>query len=196
MADENQNPFIVAEKGSAPKRNPFIAPISDPDPEASERIVHQAVEDSRKRRPDGSFYSRDLRERMAELREDGKMGAGVAQLTSPARRKKAKRAAEIIAEAAADNADKIKRVFMDGIDPNQPMSIRLQAAKEVLKVETDEEQLNLQRDRQDFEQMSHIELREHIASALASLAQAGQIADEVVLGTATEETEAQVVDGD
>jgi hypothetical protein len=193
------NPFLELEEEQTPKQkvNPFLAPIADPEPSKTEalRKHDEQYPPERKTRPDGSYYSSDARERMKQLQEDGKMTPAAGFLAAPAKRKKAKRAAEVLAEMASEEAEKIKQVFMDGIDAHQPMSIRLQAAKQILEVEGKEEELAMQREKQEFEQMSHSELRTNVVDMLERLNRAGMIANEVLGSTESDDIpDAQVVD--
>lgn len=168
----SDNPFLDTATKPA---NPFLVP------DTTGKEVEPAKRPSqpdRPRRPDGSFYSSDPRERMAQLQEDGKVGPQFGKLGG--NRKRAHRsAASAVAEMAAEEAEKVRAVFLDGIDESQPIGIRLQAAKELLKVEGDERDRELRQAQHEFEKMNKDQLVSSVKNMLTALAGAGRIASEV-----------------
>lgn len=94
-------------------------------------------------------------------------------------RKRQKRAAEIVAEEAQKEASKIVSAFKDSLDPKQPASIRLAAAKEWLSVEHKESALQLQEER-DYGKMEHNELVEQVVSTFMKFADAGVLDSAIV----------------
>lgn len=59
-------------------------------------------------------------------------------------RKRKPRVDELLAEAAHDNAHKIEKVYKDGINPKQPIHIRLKAAGEWVSIAQQQAKLQLQ----------------------------------------------------
>lgn len=171
------NPFIDA----APTSNPFIDPPSqaalalvppcgDPTCRRSHRGVHSELPE---------HYSSDNSIRMIQMNEDGKAGGKKFGALGGARKTQKRRATEIVAESAAEHAEAIKQVFIDGIDETNPIGIRLQAAKEFLKVENDDIERDLAERKAEFDAMNKDQLVGSITEMLAKLGQAGQIAAEV-----------------
>lgn len=89
-------------------------------------------------------------------------------------RPRKKRAAEMVAEAAQDEAKEITKVFKDLIDAKSPPAIRLAAAREWLAVENKEAELQLKEER-SLAEMNHEELLDKVAGALAGLAENGHL---------------------
>lgn len=172
------NPFIELEQAQA-GHNPFLdTPPAKPldlvvTPPCGDRACAKA------HRPNGEHYSADNSVRMMQLQEDGKVGAQFGQLGG-ARKKRNRRAAEVIAEMAAEEADNIKRVFRDGIDFDNPIGVRMAAAKEILRVEADEEKLSMAREKQDIDNMNKQQLVSKIGEVLGRLSRAGQISRDII----------------
>lgn len=185
---DSYNPFL-----DQPVQNPFM------DQATAVVVASQPTADrtsKRKRRPDGSLYSLDPKERMRQLQEDGKVGPQFAHLGG-AKRKADKRAAEIVAEAASEHADKIKQVFLAGLDfdNNIPYSLRLKAAESLLKVEGDEAKMQLERDKAEFEAMNKAQLVDSIVDMLGELQRAGQVSEELLaLAGGGEVVDGEIVD--
>lgn len=89
-------------------------------------------------------------------------------------RPRKKRASEIVAEHAQSQASEIIRVFDDAIDPEQPISIRLQAARQILDIEQKEAALQLEEDK-ELAKKSSGDLIDEISESLAKLVNAGLI---------------------
>ena len=119
----------------------------------------------RKTRPNGEFYSSDPSERALQLKEDGKIGP---QFGAKGGRPRKKRATEMAAEKARAHADQITKVFLDGIDEEQPMRMRLAAANSWLGIEQEEAKLQLQEEKHDLdlENASRDDLIGFLADAL------------------------------
>lgn len=186
----SDNPFMQTAPASpaSSASNPFIDAAKREAVEPREAVVKTKDENGRSLRPDGSYYSSDPKIRIRELQEDGKVGGQFGHL-SAGRNKKTKRAAEVVAEAAREHADKIRQVFLDGIDPDKsPISVRLQAAEKIIKIETEQDELALRERAQSFEEMNKGELAEAIVELFGELQQAGAISEEVL--------ESMVVDAD
>lgn len=164
MDTTTTNPFM--DLAPAPAQHPAVLPACG-DPAC--RKSH---------RPDNSHYSLDRATRMKEMQEDGKMGPQFGALGG-ARPKSRRRAAEVVAESAAENAEKIKQVFLDGIDEGNAIGVRLQAAKELLKVEGDDIEREMKQKQAEFDAMNKEELVGSIQEMLSRLTRAGAIAGEV-----------------
>lgn len=166
------NPFIEQARQEH-HGNPFM----DLAPAAPPAVVPDPPKGvTRKLRPNGELYSSDPSERAKQLVEDGKLGAPFAHLGGRPRNTN-KRAAEVVAEFASDQADSIKAVFEDGIDSSQPIGIRLQAAREILKVEADVTELEMKKREQEFSNMNKGKLVEEITKMVGELQQAGALAN-------------------
>lgn len=180
MSENPFNPFIeeMAEQGvevtitSVPP-NPFLLPSQ----QTSTEVV-PAKEDG-KRRPDGSLYSTDRSERMRQLHEDGKMGPQFGKLGG-GRKRQHETAAKAVREMAAEEAEAIKKVFLDGIDEKQPISIRMHAAEKLLKVEGEQVDRELRVEQADFDRQNKEQLAGNIVEMLKELAEAGSLAREVM----------------
>jgi hypothetical protein len=92
-------------------------------------------------------------------------------------RPRKKRAAEIVADEARKEANKIIAALKDSLDPMNPASVRLQGAKQWLDIENKEAALQLQEDREDRElqKMDQDELLERVGEAFVRLASAGAL---------------------
>lgn len=166
MTGVGDNPFMTEEPA---KVNPFLAP----EPEVLPATIPPE--------PGPSKYAGMTRsERAKAMVADGKIGGSDFGKLGGAKRKSNKRATEVVAEAAADNAEAIKRVFLDGIDPSKPIGIRLQAAEKILKIEADQAKREGEEADRDFDNMKKGELIDFIVGGLSALQEAGQIANDVI----------------
>lgn len=192
MSDNPFNPFIeeMAEQGidvqiTVKAPNPFLLP--------SQQQTSTEVVPTGKLRPDGTPYSTDRSERMRQLHEDGKMGPQFGKLGG-ARKRQHETAAKAVREMAAEEAEAIKQVFLDGIDEKQPISIRMAAAKEILKVEGEQVDRELRVEQADFDRQNKEQLAGNIVEMLKELSEAGSLAREVMeLRDAEEIVDADVV---
>lgn len=182
------NPFVIAAQQSEPSAsaitsNPFLTkpsltpapparPLAKPLPPCGDASC------SSSHRPDGSHYSSDRRERALQLKEDGKMGPQFGSLGG-ARAKERKRVTEVIAESAAEHAEQIQQVFIDGIDPSQPIGVRLKAAKEMVGIASEYDALMLKARQAEFDAMSRAELAESISEMLDRIGSASQLVQDV-----------------
>lgn len=192
MADMEYNPFLD------PPLLPLEAnPFMDLDAAAAAEAQSPERMRGRKPRPGGKgFYSQDPAERMRQLHEDGKAGPQFAHLGG-ARRKADRRASEIVAEAAAENAEKIKQVYLHGLDfdNNIPYQLRLKAAEALIKTEGAETLLQFERDKAEFEAMNKAQLVENIVEMLGDLQRGGQVSDELLAAATDPEIEdADIID--
>lgn len=176
------NPFLA----DPPTANPFmetqapastqaivavgVPPCGDPTCKRSHRGVNSELPE---------HYSSDSSIRMIQMNEDGKAGGKKYGALGGARPKKNKRATELIAESAAEDAEKIRDVFRDGIDASNPIGVRLQAAKEYVKIEESDIKRDLEERKAEFDAMNKETLVENITAMLDRLNAAGQIASEV-----------------
>lgn len=116
----------------------------------------------RSKRPDGTEYSSDPKERHAQLVADGKLGAKGSELAKEhgkrGGRPRKPRAAELIAEKARQEAEKLWSAYEAGLDEEQPVRVRMEAAGAVLDIERREAQQQLEEDK--FDQMSDQELED------------------------------------
>lgn len=111
------------------------------------------------------------RERAIQLHKEGRLGGS--KYGKQGGRPRKVRASEIVAQAAQEHADEIVKAMRDGLRAKQP-SIRLQAARQWLEVESKEHDLKVKEDRA-LEQLSTEELVEAVAERFARLAATGAI---------------------
>lgn len=182
----NPNPFLepppdLTAVPPPPPPDPSINPFAEPGA-AVEKITPACGNPNceRSHRPDGSHYSLDRKARYQELVEDDKFGPQFAHLAHMGKDRSAKRALEVVAESASQNADKIAKVYRDAIHEEQPISVRLKAAGDWIGVETEVEKLALKQRAQEFEELSRGELADEILSMLSGLQGAGMIAEEAL----------------
>ena len=136
-----------------------------------------------------SDEERDRRSKMArELHAKGKFGGRQPGSGRP----KKKRASEIVAEHARAEEDNITEVFWDSIRPDNPASVRLNAAREWLKIEQSEADLQLREERQ-LEGLSTTQLVEMIMGRLSRVQEFGGVLPEELAGL-LEEPETQVIE--
>lgn len=181
----SDNPFLDTRTDA----NPFL--VTKPETTGKE-IERTKAGKPRKERPNGKgFYSSDPKERMAQMQEDGIVGPQFGKLGG-GRKRQHRSAAVAVAEMAAEQADAVRKVFLDGIDDSQPIGVRLQAAKELLKVESDQLDREAREAAQEFERMNKDQLVGSIKEMLGAIAGAGRIASEV----RQLEEEAGIVDAD
>lgn len=112
-------------------------------------------------RADGSHYSSDPKIRMAQMREEGRVGAQFGKLGGRPRKP---RAAAMIAEKVRQNADDVWKAFQNALESDNP-KLALEAAQALLKVERDEAQQQLAEE--EFDKMSSQELVSALQEALA-----------------------------
>jgi hypothetical protein len=175
------NPFLVP-----PVSNPFMTTDQNVSAALAAQTPCGDASCRRSHRPgSGEHYSSDPSIRAQQLMDEGKIGPHHAHLGG-AKSKHKRRATEIVAEAAAEAAEEIKQVFIDGIDTNNPIGIRLQAAKDFLKVEGEDIEREMRERQAEFDQMNKEQLVGEISGMIERLNRAGAIAGEV----------AQMIDGD
>jgi hypothetical protein len=105
-------------------------------------------------------YSSDPSERAKQLHQEGRFGG--AQFGKMGGRPRKKRASEIVAEAAEKNASKIIKAFEDALDEDNKPEVRINAAKEWLKIEQTEASLQI-KESQAYDEMDVDELISVIA---------------------------------
>lgn len=188
MAVQTDNPFLALQQEPAP--NPFLA-LDPPSAPASDVVsTGPTCGDPtcmRSHRPansvaPGEHYSPDSSTRARQLAEDGKFGGQFGHL-SAGRGRRSRRAAEIVAEYAVEAAPRIRKAFADGLDDEQPISIRQDTAKALLGFEHKEHELQLREREQDFQHASKGELVDTILRGLAALQRAGEITEGIVDAT-------------
>lgn len=105
------------------------------------------------------------------------------------------RAAELVAEEAQKEARNIAKVLKEAIEPNQPITVRVAAAKQWIEIENKEAELQLKEDR-ELRDLSHEELVARVSAMFITLQDSGQLdpelssitGQEVVNGTVRELT--------
>lgn len=140
-----------------------------------------------------SEEERKRRSQMArELHAQGKFGGRQPGSGRP----KKKRASEIVAEQARVEAENIIEVFRDSIRSDNPASVRLNAAREWLKIEQAEADLQLREERQ-LEGLSTTQLVEMIMGRLVRVQEFGGVLPEELAGLLeTSSDEKQVVEAE
>lgn len=138
------------------------------------------------------------RQNMQKLRDEGKIGPQFGKLGGRPRKP---RATEMIAERARQHSEEIAQVFIDAIDPEQPMKVRLEAANSFAKIDRDEAQLKLQEDKFDVEHADKNELVTYLAGILEDSPVGAAIIEGFVDSTAevdenTRELESGTASGD
>ena len=118
-----------------------------------------------KKKPQFSEEERQKRrERMIELRKQGKVGPQFGKLGG---RPKKPRASEKIAAEAEKHADEMLAVLKDGIAPGQSTSIRLRALEQWLRIEGEERKVEMEEE-EHLAKMSRDELMEEFAQKINS----------------------------
>jgi hypothetical protein len=136
-----------------------------------------------------SDEERERRSRMArELHSKGKFGGKQPGSGRP----KKKRASEIVAEQARAEAENIIEVFRESIRPDNPASVRLNAAREWLKIEQSEADLQLREERQ-LDGLSTTQLVEMIMGRLSRVQEFGGVLPEELAGL-LDQPETQVIE--
>lgn len=114
-----------------------------------------------------------------KLRENAKAMVASGKIGGPrpgAGRPRKKRASELVAEKAAEEAEMIVDVFKDSLQPHNPASVRLKGAEAWLKIETDEARLKMEEERH-VDEMKTNEIIELIVNKLDKLNNAGVLPD-------------------
>lgn len=125
-----------------------------------------------------SEEERERRRKMArELHSQGKFGGRQPGSGRP----KKKRASEIVAEQARVEAENIIEVFRDSIRSDNPASVRLNAAREWLKIEQSEADLQLREERQ-LDGLSTTQLVEMIMGRLSRVQEFGGVLPDELAG--------------
>lgn len=140
-----------------------------------------------------SDEERKRRSEMArELHAKGKFGGRQPGSGRP----KKKRASEIVAEQARAEAENIIEVFRDSIRSDNPASVRLNAAREWLKIEQAEADLQLREERQ-LEGLTTNQLIEMILGRLSRVQEFGGVLPSELAGlldASDEEDEKQFIE--
>lgn len=108
------------------------------------------------------------RQNALQLVKAGKLGGK----QPGAGRPRKKRASEIVAEKASQEAQKIAQAFEDALEPHNPASVRLTAAKEWLKVEQEEAKLQMEEEKHVNELQTN-QLIDLITTKLQKIHEAG-----------------------
>ncbi len=163
----SDNPFI---KTAPPPANPFIT-------EAAGQITPPSTDlETRKFGRRRERYSSDRSERMKQMQEDGLVGPQFGKLGGGARKKSNRRATEVIAEMAQENAEHISNTLLE-LSRNGSAGTRLAAIDRILKAESEETKISREDEAREIESMQKNELVEYILQGLAGLQKAGTIAD-------------------
>lgn len=93
-------------------------------------------------------------------------------------RPKKKRASELVAERATIESESIVAAFRDGLSPLNPASVRVNAAREWLKIEQAEADLQLREERQ-LEGLSTAQLVEMISGRIQRIHDIGELTPEL-----------------
>jgi hypothetical protein len=127
------------------------------------------------------------RERALELVAQGKIGGARDGAGRPRRR----RAGEIVAEKIENEASKIFAAVQDGLSDQQPIKVRLAAAKMALDIEQREAEIRL-REESQLERMSANELAEQIAQRMSRLHAAGVVVNNLTPGGGVKQVDATI----
>lgn len=163
------NPFIEAPT----ERNPFVTQAATPPP--STEVTAPRTFGKRRER-----YSSDRSIRMREMQEDGLVGPQFGKLGGGARKKSNRRATEVIAEMAQENAEHISKTLLDLSGENYSAGTRLQAIDRILKAEESETKMTREDEQREIDQMQKSELVDFIIEGMAALQKAGSIADDAI----------------
>lgn len=130
-------------------------------------------------------------ERALQLKAEGKIGGQYGKLGGRPRKP---RATEIAAEEARNNAEDLIQVFKDGIDPENPMKIRLASANSWFGIEQEEAKLKIQEEKLDFdiEKANRDDLVEYLKNALTE----GPLADQIQRQFDAESTAEDITDAE
>lgn len=156
-------------------------------PNVSKEISKRTGRKERKKRPDGSNYSLDPKERALQLRDDGKIGPQFAHHS----RERKPRVAQDVAAFASDKRQLIKQAFLKGLTDKNP-KVAMQAANDLLAIERQESQLQLDEDK--LEHASRDDLVIQVMALLNDPVMSSSLGIEVVDGTAEEITDAEEAD--
>lgn len=131
---------------------------------------------------------------------EGKLGG--AENGAKGGRPRKKRASQVVAEQAQENGAKIAKVFLDGMDDDNPHSIRMKAASEMIKIENNEAKLQID-EAEQMRKMDHNALVTQVAEQFAGnpvvmniFRQAGEAAADLPAGPETDENGDKVVDAE
>jgi DNA-binding protein YbaB len=109
-----------------------------------------------------------------QLNAAGKFGGAQPGSGRPKGSGTKQRIAAQVSEKLQKNADEIYSAIVDGLSPNQPASVRINAAKEALKIERDEAELVLKEERA-LEDLTTAQLLEMVSSRLLKIGNAGAL---------------------
>jgi len=116
--------------------------------------------------------------------------AAALEAGSKSRGPRKRRAAQAVAEAAKAKQNEIAEVFLESIQDDQPMRIRLEGAEKILKVEREEDRLQMQEDAyasMTREEIANVALQKILESPLADLLKEKLLAEQPAIdGTAVE----------
>lgn len=113
-----------------------------------------------------------LRENAKAMVASGKIGGARPGSGRPRK----KRASEIVAERAVEEADNIVSAFSDALKDHNPASVRIKAAESWLKIEHDETKLKMEEERH-VDEMKTNEIIELVVNKLGKLVNAGVLPD-------------------
>ncbi len=128
------------------------------------------------------------------MQEDGLVGPQFGKLGGGARKKSNRRATEVIAEMAQENAEHISRTLLELSGSDYSAGTRLAAIDRILKAEGEETKITREDEAREIESMQKADLVEYILSGVAALQKAGTIADDAI--TITDADVVELTDGD
>ena len=162
------NPFIET---APPPANPFITEAAGQITPPSTDVATRKFGRRRER------YSSDRAERMRQMQEDGLVGPQFGKLGGGARKKSNRRATEVIAEMAQENAEHISKTLLELSGSDYSAGTRLAAIDRILKAEGEETKITREDEAREIEAMQKNELVDYILEGLGQLQKAGTIAD-------------------
>ena len=163
----SDNPFIET---AQPPANPFIT-------EAAGQITPPSTDvATRKFGRRREKYSSDRSERMRQMQEDGLVGPQFGKLGGGARKKSNRRATEVIAEMAQENAEHISKTLLELSGSDYSAGTRLAAIDRILKAEGEETKISREDEAREIDNMQKNELVAYIVEGMRALQEAGSIA--------------------
>lgn len=162
------NPFIET---APPPANPFITEAAGQITPPSTDVATRKFGRRRER------YSSDRSERMRQMQEDGLVGPQFGKLGGGARKKSNRRATEVIAEMAQENAERISNTLLELSGSDYSAGTRLAAIDRILKAEGEETKITREDEAREIEAMQKNELVDYILEGISQLQKAGTIAD-------------------
>lgn len=111
------------------------------------------------------------------MQEDGLVGPQFGKLGGGARKKSNRRATEVIAEMAQENAEHISKTLLELSGSDYSAGTRLAAIDRILKAEDSETKISREDEAREIEAMQKSELVDFIMEGMRQLQKAGTIAE-------------------